>query len=387
MVLIQEGVRGRPQPCPRLWRGGQLDDPRGEGRRLGLDVRLAAGFDLQAPRAIGGGDDGDPVAERLEQLDADAEGSEQRSDHRGRPRVQRRHVPDEAEHGDPGRAPGRRRDLLAACIGRQAGAGELERRRRQSAADEGPDLAAEPVHPARVRFPAELARVADPRRVDIAPDAWRDRHDLAHDVRLDAGKLAQAARITLGDRPDGVDFLQEIALVSPREAPFRIGDDPAETPLPLGELGEPVALDVVLVEHDTRAGQELADQRKVVSHAEPVDPDDIERAARERLPQGVPDRRRIPLRRHVRNAPEHAQKHDSWHVAAMAKEMDWVEDGVEDRELRDLPRQLGTALGGDLLLGEAEHVDPLDLGKRAQHAKLRYRAKATAVSGGPEEVR
>ena len=71
----------------------------------------------------------------------------------------------------------------------------------------------------------------------------------------------------------------------------------------------------------------------------------------------------------------------------MAEQVDGMKDRIEDGELRHFAHELGASLSRDLLLAEAEHVDPLDLGKRAQRPELRDRTEATPVSGGPEEVR
>ena len=194
------------------------------------------------------------MAECLEQLDADPERTEERSDHRGRPRVHRRDVAPEAEHRDARRAPRRRHDLNTLRIRRQTRTSDLECRARHTSADERPDLAAEPVHPADVRLPREVARVAEPRLVDVALFAGSDRNDLRHHDRLDAGELAQGGRVALGDRSDRVDATQHVALIASSHAPFGFADETPEAPLPARELAEAVALHVVLVQHHSRAG-------------------------------------------------------------------------------------------------------------------------------------
>ena len=71
----------------------------------------------------------------------------------------------------------------------------------------------------------------------------------------------------------------------------------------------------------------------------------------------------------------------------MAEEMDGMENRLEDRKLRYLSPELDAAVCRDRFLAETEHVDRLDLGKRGEYAQLRDRAKASAIAGGPEEVR
>ena len=71
----------------------------------------------------------------------------------------------------------------------------------------------------------------------------------------------------------------------------------------------------------------------------------------------------------------------------MTEQVNGMKDRLEDRQLRYLAHQLRAALRRDLFLAQAEHLDRVDLGQRAQDAELRDRADAAAVSGRPQEVR
>src|SRR5205814_30446 len=173
--------------------------------RLRFDERLASGLERQTPGAVRGRDERDAVTERLEQLDADTERSEERCDHRGRTRVDDVDVAPEAEHRYPRTAPRRRHDLLTRRVGRQTGAGDLERRLWQPLAHQRPYLSTEPVDTAHVGFPAQLPRVAKTRRIAVALAAALDRHDLRHQARLYTGEVAKPERIALGDRADRID--------------------------------------------------------------------------------------------------------------------------------------------------------------------------------------
>ena len=74
------------------------------------------------------------------------------------------------------------------------------------------------------------------------------------------------------------------------------------------------------------------------------------------------------------------------HVARVLEQMDGVEHGIGQIELRQLAQQGRAVLLTDRRLAAGEEADALDVGKRRQHAQLGQRSHAAPAVSRPDEI-